>query len=253
MKKSKHVLLKDFRKKKMAEENQEDFIDDGYFADLFTNKSYQIQSIEMPSGRKMEFNALISSETDADLTGQIIWPGCKLLLTWIDKNLDFFKNKKVVELGCGIAICSLFLSKFGEPSFVTATDGNEIVVDLMKDNAKLADCKNVDCEIMKWGNEIANEFKEKHGVFDIVMGSEIAYNENCIDPLVETINALLSPNGRFLIGHIFRYGRVTRYLFKRLDDEGFEVEKEIHWDELMNYRVEAIEGSVFIIKRKNSQ
>ena len=59
----------------------------------------------MPSGRKIEFNALISSETDADLTGQIIWPGCKLFLTWIDNNLDFFQGKRVVEIGAGIAIC----------------------------------------------------------------------------------------------------------------------------------------------------
>ena len=234
----------------MAEENQEDFINDGFYADLFTNKSYQLQSIEMPSGRKIEFNALISSETDADLTGQIIWPGCKLFLTWIDNNLDFFQGKRVVEIGAGIAICSLFLSKFGEASLVTSTDGNEIVVDLMNDNAKLSHCKNVSCETMKWGLDTAKEFKERHGTFDIVMGSEIAYNENCIDPLIETIKELLDPNGRFLIGHIFRYGRVTRYLFQRLEEEGFEIEKEIHWDDLMDYRVEAIEGSVFIIKRK---
>lgn len=229
------------------------FTDDGYFAELFTNKSYKEQEVTMPSGRSIKFNALISSSTDCDLTGQIIWPGCSMLLTWIDSHLDFFKGKTITEVGSGIAICSLFLTKFGAPKLVTATDGNEIVVDLMKDNAKLAGCQNVECRRMMWGTENAREFREKHGQFDIVMGSEIAYDESCIDPLVETMKELLAPNGRILVGHIFRYGRVTRYFFKRLDEEGFEVLQEIHWDDLMNYRVEAIEGSVFIIKRKNEQ
>jgi 2-polyprenyl-3-methyl-5-hydroxy-6-metoxy-1,4-benzoquinol methylase len=229
------------------------YADDGYFTELFTNKSYKEQEVKMPSGRSIKFNALISSSTDCDLTGQIIWPGCSLLLTWIDRHLDFFNGKSITEVGAGIAICSLFLTKFGKPKMVTATDGNEIVVDLMKDNAELVGCQNIVFKEMMWGAENAKRFREAYGQFDVVMGSEIAYNENCIDPLVETMSELLAPNGRFIIGHIFRYGRVTRYLFQRLEEKGFEVIQEIRWDDLMSYRVDAIEGSVFIIKRKSEQ
>ncbi|EAX87396.1 hypothetical protein TVAG_193910 [Trichomonas vaginalis G3] len=227
-------------------------INDNFMEDLFTNTEYKLQHIEMPSGRSIDFNALISSNTDPDLTGQIIWPGCKLFLTYIDGNLDWFKGKSCIELGSGIAICTLFLTKFGAPKLAIATDGNKLVVDLMKSNAELSGCKNIKCKYLHWGVEAADAFKAQNGIFDIVMGSEIVYDEACVDPLVVTINSLLSQDGRFIVGHIFRYNRVTRYFMKRMDETGFELEKEIKWDDIMNYRMEMIEGSVLIFRRKKT-
>lgn len=237
----------------MTDSTDDGFINDNYMEDLFTNTEYKKQNIEMPSGRSIEFNALISSVTDSDLTGQIIWPGCKMFLTYIDSHLDLFKGKTIVELGSGIAICTLFLTKFGNPQLAIATDGNKLVVDLMKSNAELSNCQNVECDILYWGSDSAKEFREKHGKFDIVMGSEIVYNEACVDPLVITLNELLAENGRFIVGHIFRYNRVTRYFMQKVDENGFELEKEIKWDDIMSYRMEMIEGSVLIFKRKAEQ
>lgn len=225
-------------------------INDNYLFDLFTNRNYDIQTIKLPSNKELIFKALISSETDPDLTGQILWPGCKLLLTWIDKNIDYFDNKKIVELGSGIAICSLFIAKYGKSKKIVTTDGSDIVIDLIKENSKLAGCDNVECELLSWGRMSSKSFVEEHETFDIVMGSEIAYNENCIDALVITVNELLSNDGVFIIGHIDRYGQVTRYFFNKLHEYNLTIERSYKWDDIMDYRMELIEGSVYIIRRK---
>ena len=224
---------------------------DGFLSELFTNLNYTEHFIELPSKKTIKFKALPSSSTDPDLTGQIIWPGCTMLINYIDQNLNLFQNKKCIEIGAGIAICSLFVNKFSLPSLIIATDGSDIVCDLIKENSNLENCKDLISIELKWGNEESKKIVEKYGQFDIVFGSEIAYNENCIDSLVETINILLSKNGIFVIGHINRFYRVTRYLFEKLENFNFIIDTEIPWDNILNYKMDLIDGSVYIFKRKN--
>lgn len=230
----------------------EDAIDQGSdLFELFFNRNYVEQSIPLPSGRTMTFLALKTAFTDCDLTGQILWPGCSLLLTWLDRHIDMFKSKKVIEVGAGTGVCAVFVAKFGDPALSVATDGSEPVIDLMEKNAELHG-KNgvVPCEQMRWIPEDYERVLAEHGKFDVVMGSEIAYNENCIEGLVDSVSALLKEDGRFVIGHIDRYAKVTRALMEKMERSGFEKESETDWSDLMDYKMELIVGSVIVWKRK---
>ena len=101
--------------------------------------------------------------------------------------------------------------------------------------------KNITCELLKWNKECREPFAEKNGKFDFVIGSEIAYNENCVEDLVETMNILLKPNGRFIIGHIDRYAQTTRALYKKLENSGFIKEAEFPWDSLQQKKLNKFE------------
>ena len=222
--------------------------------ELFFNSDYEKQEIILPSGRKMSFLGLTANMTDSDLTGQILWPGCTLLMHWLDKNMQLFHGKTGVEVGAGTAICSTFIAKYGEPKQIIATDGSPPVCELMQKNIDLhPGLKNISCCVLDWGTEPTERFLEEkcHGEqFDFVYGSEIAYNENCVEGLVTTARILLKPNGLFVIGHIDRYAQTTRAFFRELKNQNFELESEVPWDDLINYRMELIVGSVYVFKRK---
>jgi predicted nicotinamide N-methyase len=211
---------------------------------LFFDSNYVEQVLGLPSGREMRFLALKTARTDPDLTGQILWPGCVLLLHWLDRNLDRFRDRSVVELGAGTAVCSLFLALNSDPRVVVATDGSPHVLELIERNIELHKKSEIVKAVrLQWRGHDCGER------FDFVIGSEIAYDENCIGALVETVGALLCENGCFVIGHIDRYAQTTRALMERLEGSGFVKEEEIGWDELMSYQMELIVGSVMVWRR----
>jgi len=227
------------------------FLDDGYLLEMFTNLHYVDHCVHLDSGRSVSFKALSSSSTDPDLTGQIIWPGCNLLLSYMDKNMNLFENKKCIEVGAGIAVCALLIAKYCNQSNVVATDGTDIVVDLINENIKNEKCEGIiSSDKLKWGKNETSAYVQLHGSFDLVFGSEIAYDENCIDALVETVSILLKPGGTFIVGHINRYQRVTDYLMKRLDDFNMKISEEHTWSSIMSYKMDMIEGSVYVINHK---
>lgn len=218
---------------------------------LFFNSDYKEQPLELTSGNQITFLALKTAFTDSDLTGQILWPGCSLLLNWLDRNVSIFKDKTVVEVGAGTGICAVFATKFGNAAKGLATDGSEPLVDLMQKNIDLHGMADkVTCTQMKWIKEHWDKVVAEHGQFDFVIGSEIAYDENCVEGLIDTVDALLKPGGRFIIGHIDRYAMTTRSLLAKLARSGYEKEAEVPWGDLMTYTMELIVGSVMVWKRK---
>ena len=226
------------------------------FTELFTNKAYVEHVQQLPSGRIIKYMELEACSTDANLTGQILWPGCSLLLHWLDLNLDFFNGKYAVELGAGTGICSLFIAEYAHPQYVFTTDGNDVVTELMNQNlSKYPELSNISAGYLEWSRENAakliQETKSQTGTqkYDIVFGSEIAYNTTVVNCLSETIDEFLKPDGRFIVGHIFRYQNATDAFMNAMKQTGFIIEKEIPWDSIMNYRMELIEGSIFIFKR----
>ena len=228
------------------------------FTELFTNKSYVEHVEKLPSGKEIKFLELEACSTASDLTGQILWPGCSLLLHWLDLNLDIFNGKTAVELGAGTGICSLFIAKYAHPKYVFITDGNDIVTELMNQNlSKYPELSNISAAVLEWGHDntvqLIQDTKEQTGneKYDFVFGSEIAYNTTVATYLTETIDEFLKPDGRFIIGHIFRYQNATDAFMNAMKKAGFIIEKEIPWDSIMNYRMELIEGSIFVFKRSN--
>ena len=238
-----------FKKLQMEEEDRLDQGSDLF--ELFFNSNYVEQTVTLRSGRVVPFLALKTAFTDCDLTGQILWPGCSLLMSWLDRHIDIFKSKTVIEVGAGTGICAVFVARYGDPTLSVATDGSEPIIDLMEKNAALHKTgEKVRCEHMRWIPEDYERVVAEHGKFDFVIGSEIAYNENCIEGLVDSVDALLKEDGRFVIGHIDRYAKVTRALMAKMERSGFEKESETDWDELMDAKMELIVGSVIVWKRK---
>jgi predicted nicotinamide N-methyase len=213
---------------------------------LFFDSSYVEQTVTLPSGRSMAFLALKTSRTDPDLTGQILWPGCTLLMHWLDRHIAEFHGKSVIELGAGTGICSLFIAKHEQPSQILATDGSMPVIDLITQNITFHQLSSlVKSSQMKWTPDDIQRVNT-FGPFDFVIGSEIAYDESCIEDLVQTVAALLGDSGRFVIGHIDRYAQTTRLLYAQLTAAGFVLIDQTPWDDLVAFQMDLIVGSVLV-------
>lgn len=90
------------------------------------------------------------------------------------------------------------------------TDGDTNTLEYTRKNIK-RNCANqcgeetittskIVCHQLIWGPMFAETFRSEHGTFDTIMGSDIIYVEQVLEPLWITVATLLSkPNGRFLL------------------------------------------------------
>lgn len=124
-----------------------------------------------------------------------------LILQKYDKS--FFNNKKILELGCGIALPSLYLSNFSNN--ITISDNN---LDIIKDNIIY---NNIKTKIINWDNVDCNE------EYDIIIICDCVY-KNTYNNLLNTVKKLLKKNGNLFIINPFRlhwdefvYGLLENY------------------------------------------
>nr|OQO31876.1 hypothetical protein B0A51_00882 [Rachicladosporium sp. CCFEE 5018] len=106
------------------------------------------------------------------------------------------KDKSVLELGCGTGFLSILCAKQLGASHVTATDGDQGVVEQLKDNLFLNDLddgKKVYSSVLKWGHGLQGTWVEddfEAHPYDTVIGADITYDKAAISALVNTIRML---------------------------------------------------------------
>lgn len=105
------------------------------------------------------------------------------------------KGKRVLEIGCGLAL----------PSFViTRKDGDIIATDFHADVPLFLDLnqkKNktfFPYRVMNWRNEIERT-KTDLGLFDLVIGSDILYESQHPQQVAQALIAFLNPGGKIIL------------------------------------------------------
>lgn len=96
-------------------------------------------------------------------------------------------SKRILEIGCGIALSSLLLNK--QCADITATDYHPEVEKFLNRNTKLnGDCP-ISYEQVDW-----NKNKDSLGKFDIIIGSDLLYEDSHIQLLANFIQTHAKPN-----------------------------------------------------------
>jgi predicted nicotinamide N-methyase len=99
----------------------------------------------------------------------VIWPSGEILAHLM---LDYeIKGRRVLEVGCGIALASLVLNH--RLADITATDYHPEVETFLSENVKLNNRKIIPFVRTGWGDEDTGM-----GVFDLVIGSDLLYERN---------------------------------------------------------------------------
>ena len=133
-------------------------------------------------------NLGISSATWS-LSG-IVWPSSKVLAHYMS---DYaIKDKRILELGCGIALTSHVLNS--RNANITATDYHPEVKSFLEDNTELNDTQTIPFERTSWTDE-----DDTLGKFDLIIGSDILYESWHINELSSFINAHTKENCEIII------------------------------------------------------
>ena len=153
----------------------------------------------------------------------IIWPSSVVLAHFID---DFdTDSKRILEVGCGMALTSLLLNK--QNADITATDYHPEVQTFLDRNTLLNQDSDIAYERVDWADG-----NDDLGLFDLIIGSDLLYEDNHIDLLANFIEAHANPTCEVIIVDPGR-GRKSK-LSTRLIEFGFTSvhEKPVHTDYL---------------------
>ena len=82
------------------------------------------------------------------------------------------RGRRVVELGCGLAVPSLAAARAG--ASVLATDGDPEALDLVARNADLNGVE-VDTAVFDWASTAATDQLIARGPFDLVLAADVLY------------------------------------------------------------------------------
>ncbi|MEE4248909.1 MAG: 50S ribosomal protein L11 methyltransferase [Kangiellaceae bacterium] len=140
-------------------------------------------------------------------TGLAVWSGGDELANYlIHGGSHFIRGKRVLELGSGTGIGGIIAHHVGASSVIW-TDGDLDALENLRHNVAQNVCnsdtkeesKNGSqttlqyCPQLIWGHEL-DKFREKYGVFDVILASDCIYMSKCVGPFWETVDSLLMAN-----------------------------------------------------------
>ena len=132
-----------------------------------------------------------AATTDYDLTGQLIWPVSVLLSHYLasSRGRQLVHKRNVVEMGAGCGLAGLVASHVGAHQ-VILTDGNEIVLDLLRQNCQST--VNVKTLKLIWGDRenLSTVLRDMTHV-DVVIAADVVQWPAVVEPLLHSVKALL--------------------------------------------------------------
>ena len=108
----------------------------------------------------------------------IAWPS-GIVLANVMQEYDV-ANKRILEVGCGIGVSSILLNK--RNADITATDYHPSASEFLERNRKLNDLEPINFVRADW-SETTNGL----GLFDVIIGSDVLYDEFSIKDLASFI------------------------------------------------------------------
>ena len=108
----------------------------------------------------------------------VVWPSSKVLAHYIS---DYDTgSKRILEIGCGMALASLLLNK--QHADITATDYHPESGIFLARNALLNEDEPISYKQVDWGDT-----EDDLGLFDLIIGSDLLYEEQHIALLANFI------------------------------------------------------------------
>ncbi|KAK8228727.1 putative methyltransferase-domain-containing protein [Phyllosticta paracitricarpa] len=146
----------------------------------------------------LESRSIISS---SGTTGLRTWEAALHLGAYLstETGSQWIRGKRILELGAGTGLLSIFCAKHVDASRATITDGDEGVVDSIKTNVflnELDTAANTESIVLRWGRSCALRdslyYDEgQQNEYDVVLGADVTYDKTVIPALVATLADLL--------------------------------------------------------------
>lgn len=123
-----------------------------------------------------------------------LWPSARALAEVV-AGVHLLKGKRVLELGCGLAVPSLVAAKLGAE--VTATDFHPEVPIFLRRNLALNGLTELEYVRVDWSRGPTGY--PELGLYDYVIGSDVLYEKTHAASLAAVIERYLAPLGTALV------------------------------------------------------
>lgn len=119
-----------------------------------------------------------------------IWEASIVLMQHM-ADLPIVPNRRILELGSGLGVAGITAAALGHN--VTLTEYNEDALNFLRANAEANNCAHLSIHHLDW---FRPEIEE---TFDLIIGSEIVYQESAVEALGEIFSKLLAPGGKVIL------------------------------------------------------
>ena len=132
--------------------------------------------------------------------GGSFWLSSIALLLYVEENKAAFAGKRVLELGSGVGLPSMYIAKTCGPASVTATDADYVTLALNVERNELQDAIHV----MKLDWEDV-QVTYACDTYDVLVASDCVYRDNH-RAFMTAVRRLLSRNGKLVMFNAERDG-----------------------------------------------
>jgi len=157
---------------------------------------------------------------DDPMTGFPIWAKfweASVVLTRYMADLPVDAQRRILELGSGLGVAGIVAAAMGHT--ITLTERNPDALNFLQANAKLNGCDQIAIRHLDWLRP------ELNGRFDLIIGSDIVYQESVIGALEALFRKHLEPGGRVVLtGQV----RTTETLFFERLSSSFNIRASKH-------------------------
>jgi len=154
------------------------------------HKSNKCITIERIDGNKLKviINEFFTNKSQCVFT----WDSAYLLAAYIYNFSNDFKDKTIIELGCGTGLPSIVAGKINAKKCVLTERANEDkVLDNINQNIMLNKVENICCSMpLSWGYLNNDQLK----AYDYILAADIFYSCENFDDLFITISSIMSQN-----------------------------------------------------------
>lgn len=167
----------------------------------------------------------LGSDETAQSTGVTLWQAAPRLARYIAEETaaeELVRGKSILELGAGLGLCGMVAHHLGAEN-VVLTDADTITLQRMRTNLEkncpredksTKDDNSISCRQLIWNNVSQ---MEDCGQFDTVLGADVIYTIESLDPLFDTVAFFLGnetdaeSKGREKGRRSFVLSRYTKY------------------------------------------
>jgi predicted nicotinamide N-methyase len=127
----------------------------------------------------------------------VIWPSARgLALHLATLHPIKFQDLRILEVGCGLALPSLYCARKG--AHVVATDFHPEVPRFLEKNIALNGIKTLQFQRLNWAEEITAAVPN-HAKFDWVIGSDVLYESQHPKPVARALASQIRPDGKIML------------------------------------------------------
>jgi 2-polyprenyl-3-methyl-5-hydroxy-6-metoxy-1,4-benzoquinol methylase len=160
---------------------------------------HQLRYFNNPNQNSQYAKDIIPGEYEG---GFKLWDCTVDLASYLAEHQPMFQSKRVLELGCGHGLLGILAHKLGA-SEVCLQDYNQDVIQQLTKQTVALNCDQGTPFSYLCGDWTALKCTEQP--FDIILGSELIYNEHNYSKLLACIQEFMAPSGVALLANKIYY------------------------------------------------